>query len=199
MMDAPSMTASGNGVGPPIAPGRECGKCSMCCKLLHITELNKPANKWCGHCKPGYGGCSIYDTRPQICRSFACGWLMSETVGPEWYPLLSHMILSLAPFNNVMTVTCTVDPRYPWMWREEPYYSQLHQLAGRNLDVKKAEDILFVHVRCNGRIWLLTADEDIDVTRGSYIVKLVAGKGWGIELFETQEQAAKRVNELLNA
>jgi hypothetical protein len=184
--------------GVPVAPGRSCGKCSMCCKLLHINELNKPANKWCSHCKPGQG-CSIYETRPTICRTFGCGWLMSETVGPEWYPLQSHMILSIAPFNGVLTCTVTVDPRYPWVWQEQPYYAQLKQMARTGLRVKKADDILLVHVRCDGRVWLLTDDGDIDVTKGSYILKLVSDGRWGIELFATQEQAATRVNELLNA
>lgn len=195
MIDELNMTPS---PGPPVAPGRECGKCSMCCHLLHIIELNKPSNQWCEHCRPGKGGCSIYETRPNICRSFACGWLMSATVGPEWYPPLSHMILSLAPFNGVQTVTVTVDPRFPWIWKEQPYYSQLKQMAYRGLHVKSPDDILFVHVRCHGRVWLLVPNDDIEVTHGSYIVKLVADGEWGIEQFATQEQAAARVVELMN-
>ena len=193
------MAANAEREGPPIAPGRSCGKCSMCCKLLHIIELEKPANQWCKHCKPGYGGCSIYETRPSICRSFACGWLMSDKVGPEWYPMLSHMILSLAPFNGVQTVTCTVDPRYPWMWREQPYYAQLKQLAQQGLHVQSAEDILFVHVRCGHQVWLIVPNDDIEITNGSYIVKLVAKGEWGVEQFATQEQAAERVHELMNS
>jgi hypothetical protein len=195
MMDAPSMTANGN--GPPIAPGRSCGRCSLCCRLLHVIELNKPAGRWCEHCRPGKGGCSIYDTRPQICRTYACGWLMSATVSDEWYPLLSHMILSLAPFNGVNTMTVTVDPRYPWMWKEYPYYAQLKQMAERGLHVKSAEDILLVHVRVDSRVWLLVPNDDIEITHGSYIVKLVGAGEWGIEQFATSEQAAVRVAELI--
>jgi hypothetical protein len=47
--------------------GRECGDCSMCCKLLEIADADiaKPRNQWCKHCKPG-SGCTIYDTRPQL-------------------------------------------------------------------------------------------------------------------------------------
>lgn len=196
MMDAtPTMESVSS---PAVAPGRSCGKCSMCCKLLHIIELNKPSNKWCEHCRPGYGGCSIYETRPSICRSFLCGWMQSEQVGPEWYPLLSHMILSFAPFNGVMTLTCCVDPNHPNIWKEHPYYTQLKQFAYHGLHVKKADEIRFVHVRCNGRVWLLTDEEDIEVTHGSYIVKLEASGRYGIELFASQEQAAERVIALLN-
>jgi hypothetical protein len=28
---------------------RERGKCSMCCKLMEIKELEKPAGAWCSH------------------------------------------------------------------------------------------------------------------------------------------------------
>jgi hypothetical protein len=198
MMDAPSMTASSSGAGPPIAPGRSCSKCSLCCKLLHVIELEKPANQWCGHCRPGAGGCTIYETRPPICRSYACGWLMTENVGPEWFPLLSHMILSLAPFNGVNTVTVTVDPRYPWIWKEYPYYAQLKQMADRGLqNLKSAEDILLVHVRCDGRVWLIAPNEDIEITNGSYVIKAGADGHYAIEQFATSEQAAVRVAELI--
>ena len=53
---------------------RECGSCSMCCKLLDIDVLQKPKLTWCQHCKPG-NGCQAYETRPEICRDFKCAWL----------------------------------------------------------------------------------------------------------------------------
>src|SRR5262249_6364064 len=62
--------------------GRECGECSACCKVLDVLELDKPAHQWCKHCRPGRGGCLIYDRRPTICRVFACAWLIDENV-PE--------------------------------------------------------------------------------------------------------------------
>src|SRR5262245_12210699 len=54
--------------------GRACGQCSLCCKLLHVKELDKPANRWCQHCRPGKGGCSIWGATPEICKSYFCGW-----------------------------------------------------------------------------------------------------------------------------
>src|SRR5262245_34979797 len=66
--------------------GRQCGDCSLCCKLLNIDELNKPANTWCQHCRPGKGGCSIYADRPPDCRTFACGWLTHPEFGDIWKP-----------------------------------------------------------------------------------------------------------------
>jgi len=55
---------------------RSCGSCSLCCKLLSIEGVeDRPGWTWCKHCRPGKGGCSIYDDRPHACRSFVCGWL----------------------------------------------------------------------------------------------------------------------------
>ena len=53
---------------------RECGSCTLCCKLIGVEELKKPQNVWCRHCNIGQG-CKIYDTRPQGCRDFSCLWL----------------------------------------------------------------------------------------------------------------------------
>jgi hypothetical protein len=75
-------------MGEPVAivPGRACGSCSLCCKLLRIEELDKPAGVWCPHCQAGLGGCKIYGVRPGPCRSFHCAWLINPELGPEWRP-----------------------------------------------------------------------------------------------------------------
>lgn len=182
--------------GPPIAPGRSCGACSECCRLLHVIELAKPAGVWCPHCRPGAGGCSIYEMRPSICRSFACGWLMSSKVSDDWFPLDCHMVLSLAVFNGIQTVTVTVDPEFPDAWRKHPHFAQLKMMATRGLRVRVPEDILLVHVRVHDRVWLVLPDEDVEITRGSYIVKLVADGQWTVEQFVDPQQAAVRVEEL---
>ncbi len=48
---------------------RSCGACSMCCYVPPIDEpeIKKEANVWCRHCRPGHGGCSIYEQRPASC------------------------------------------------------------------------------------------------------------------------------------
>jgi hypothetical protein len=177
--------------------GRQCGKCSLCCKLLHVVELNKPANKWCEHCRPGYGGCTIHETRPDICRGYFCGWMLSKNVGEEWYPFRCHMILSLGKFNGIQCVTVTVDPNYPLQWKEPPYYAQLQQMARRGLQVKSPDDILLVHVRCRDQVWLITPNKDIEITHGSYIIRLIGAGQWGVEQFASQAEAEQRVAELI--
>jgi Fe-S-cluster containining protein len=63
------------------ATGRSCGECSLCCKLppIDTPELQKQANTWCPHCRPGKGGCSDYETRPTLCRNYRCLWLKDTT------------------------------------------------------------------------------------------------------------------------
>lgn len=184
----------------PVAPGRSCGECSMCCYLLQVSELNKPRDTWCQHCRPGDGGCTIYEVRPNICRTYACGWLMSGTVGEEWYPLKSHMVLSLAPFNGILTCSVTVDPHFPDAWREEPYYGQLKRMASAGLRVKNVKEIMLVEARCGGRVWLLLDNADIEITTLWYIVKVVGnGEPAKVELYHSEEEALARVNKLTPA
>jgi hypothetical protein len=59
-----------------LAPARECGPCSICCRLPDIPELNKPIDTMCGHADPSRkaGACTIYGKRPQVCREFECAW-----------------------------------------------------------------------------------------------------------------------------
>lgn len=53
-----------------------CDGCTLCCKVLGVTELDKPDGVWCVHAQKGRG-CAIYADRPQTCRNFACEWLTS--------------------------------------------------------------------------------------------------------------------------
>ena len=56
------------------APGRACGECSLCCTVLRVDELEKPAGRDCAHQRAG-GGCAIHAERPRICRAYHCLWL----------------------------------------------------------------------------------------------------------------------------
>ena len=75
------------------APGRSCADCTMCCKVLPIEALNKPANQWCQHCQVGQG-CKIYAERPDECRGFNCMWLVDAKIPVELAPRDSRMVLA---------------------------------------------------------------------------------------------------------
>jgi uncharacterized protein len=100
---------------------RSCGDCSACCSLLEITAArapevgDKPAGQICRHCAAP--GCSIYGSRPQLCADFKCVWLSDERLGPEWYPPVSGMILTVVD----STLFVVIDPDRPDAHRKQPY------------------------------------------------------------------------------
>ena len=62
----------------PMATNRNCGTCTLCCKVLEIAELNKPMGSWCAKCKPGVG-CTIHDHKPAECTTFNWAYLSSPS------------------------------------------------------------------------------------------------------------------------
>jgi hypothetical protein len=108
------------------APGRECGSCTLCCKVYEVPDLNKPAGRWCAHCAPGRG-CGIHATRPDNCRTFYCLYMTEGWLGPEWKPDRSHFSIAIDPISRFMNVQ--VDPGQPKSWRKEPYLGQFRRWA----------------------------------------------------------------------
>jgi hypothetical protein len=47
-----------------------CRRCATCCTAPDITTLSKPAGVPCPHLDRN-GCCSIYPTRPAVCRGYA--------------------------------------------------------------------------------------------------------------------------------
>lgn len=58
--------------------GRTCGDCALCCTVLRVDELKKPARVACTELRDDGPGCSIYPTRPRICRDYKCAWLLGS-------------------------------------------------------------------------------------------------------------------------
>lgn len=114
-----------------MSANRECGTCSLCCKLLGITELKKPAGKWCEHANVPGGGCKIYADRPHSCGVFACGWLVNPTFGDHWRPQRSKMVISINADGDVPVMQIYVDPSNREGWRKEPYYRDVMLLASQ--------------------------------------------------------------------
>jgi hypothetical protein len=141
------MDLTGEGQGLALVPGRECGSCSLCCILPDIAEFDKPANQPCRHCLPG-GGCDAYAARPATCRDFYCLWRIDPTLGPEWEPRVSRMML----YAQGAQLTVLVEPAAGAMWREAPYIDLLEERA-RTL---KAE----------GGYVVVYAGEDVAVLKG---------------------------------
>ncbi|MCK1304569.1 MULTISPECIES: YkgJ family cysteine cluster protein [unclassified Bradyrhizobium] len=100
-------------------PARQCGSCNACCDILEVAAVDKPVNQLCRHWKTGTG-CTIYERRPQMCRSFVCAWLQGH-LDDDWFPAKSGIIVHFSQD----AVNVTVDDHCPDRWREEPYFSKL--------------------------------------------------------------------------
>lgn len=103
-------------------PDPSCGDCTLCCKVMAVEEIEKPADQWCVHCLKGHAGCGIYETRPQPCRDFECFWLQSQhRTGPNgetfpggaMHPGLKPNKCKVVIDGNRHGLTFHVDPGYP--------------------------------------------------------------------------------------
>lgn len=137
---------------------RECGTCTLFCKVMGIYALEKPRNHWCDHAMPGRGGCAIYETRPQECRIFACSWLLDDGLGPEWKPEKCKLVL-VSEESRKRTMVY-VDASQPAAWKREPYLSRLTALMRAGLPQGR---LVFIDVA--GRVSMMLPDrmEDLGV------------------------------------
>lgn len=122
------------------ASGRECGSCTLCCKVYALPEFAKPPGAWCKHCAPGKG-CAIHDAAPDQCRRFFCLWMTDGTMPAEWKPDRARFVLSVYPTNGF--IYGQVDPGSPGAWRKAPYFDGLRAMAKTLLEERR-HVIMFV-------------------------------------------------------
>jgi hypothetical protein len=157
-----------------LVPGRSCGSCSLCCKVLPVRELDKPAGQWCVHCVPG-SGCAAYAARPPSCRRFFCAWRLDPNLGPEWKPEVCRFVLSADPAHRALMVR--VDPGMPLAWKREPYYAGLKQLS--EISFRQDKKVL---VELRGNITVILPDRDVPIgalVPGEEIVVWREGSAYG--------------------
>jgi hypothetical protein len=111
-----------------------CGTCSLCCKLLSVNEIEKPADRWCADCRPGRG-CAIYDTRPRECRDFECVWLAAaltdRPLPDELKPTACGAVMAVKRLQGTSThaLQVHVDPGRPLAHREGPLAKYLNNVS----------------------------------------------------------------------
>jgi len=110
-----------------VVEGRGCKGCTLCCKIVGISELGKPPGIWCPHCD-AKRGCKIYEARPGECRGFYCGYLTNPDLDERWNPAKCKIVLTYDEVHAAR-LTVHVDPSRANVWREEPYYSQIKRWA----------------------------------------------------------------------
>jgi hypothetical protein len=75
---------------------RKCGDCQLCCKLLPVSEIGKPAATRCEHQRHGKG-CAIYARRPRSCQLWSCQWLTHEDTRDLKRPDRAHYVIDPLP------------------------------------------------------------------------------------------------------
>jgi Fe-S-cluster containining protein len=132
-----------------VVPGRACGTCTLCCKVIAVTDFNKLPGVWCPHCIRGKG-CGIYETRPTDCRTFFCEWMLEKGLGPEWKPERAKFALVMGEGGHL---TAFVDPGFPAAWRNAPYIEAFRKLAAERA----------ITIRTGTKVIVVLPDREIDL------------------------------------
>jgi hypothetical protein len=121
--------------------GRSCGECTLCCRLLPVQSLAKPANKRCAHATRK--GCSIYPKRPWDCRTWSCRWLSDPLAKDLRRPDRTHYVIDVQ-YDDLVTrneetgatqklsmLQVWVDPNRPDAHRDPALRAYLEAMAKR--------------------------------------------------------------------
>jgi len=163
-----------------VVPGRACGSCTLCCKVIAVADFDKAPGVWCPHCVRGKG-CGIYETRPTNCRTFFCEWMHTPSLGPEWKPERAKFALVTGEGGHL---TAFVDPGSPGAWRKAPYFETFKRWS---LEAARAKPPRIVTIRVGARVTIVLPDREIDVGHvgPDESVRLVPGPN-GIEARKEQ-------------
>ncbi|CAN7528985.1 hypothetical protein LJR219_003732 [Phenylobacterium sp. LjRoot219] len=77
---------------------RRCNGCDLCCSIMGVRELQKPAFTPCAKLAGAGAGCSVWGEHPASCKSFACLWRGSDDLlPPELFPPDCGFLVELDP------------------------------------------------------------------------------------------------------
>jgi hypothetical protein len=104
---------------------RQCGGCTLCCKLVPVPSIDKGAGVRCRHQRSGKG-CAVY-ARPNMpldCQLWSCRWLTEDDTADLSRPDRAHYVIDIMPDFVTMTyegepprrvpvVQIWIDPKFP--------------------------------------------------------------------------------------
>jgi hypothetical protein len=78
-----------------MSSAKTCGSCSVCCQALtfYLGGALKPSGVCCTHARPP-SGCAVYQSRETVCRAYFCGWYHLPSLGGDWRPDRSGVLIS---------------------------------------------------------------------------------------------------------
>ena len=134
-------------------PDKTCGGCTLCCKLVSVEELQKPATRCCDHQIPGTG-CGIYGERPLSCQLYQCTWLKvpARWMGEALRPDRCHVVLE----ETQQGWMARCDPDYPDAWCKGAVASLL------SLHAKNGNP---VYVMCGKQMFVVGAEGAIAIPK----------------------------------
>jgi hypothetical protein len=121
---------------------RACGGCTLCCKLLPVRTLGKPANTRCQHQRNGKG-CAVYHKAafPAECAIWNCRWLgeADETAGLHRPDRTGYVIDNMPDLiklsdgeggeREIPAIQVWVDPARPEAWRDKALWAYAEKQA----------------------------------------------------------------------
>jgi len=93
-----------------IASTRQCGDCTLCCKMLYVSVYESPIGEYCKHCIPD-NSCSIHEERHTLCRTFDCLWIKQTQIPESYRPDRCHVLFELP--SHSLVYWAHVDDDYP--------------------------------------------------------------------------------------
>lgn len=109
----------------------------MCCIVLEIEELAKPAGPACPNCR-AEGGCRIYLSRPKVCRDYECEWLRERSLGPRLRPDLTGAILMEDADSEEYRAVCRPERPFDWLKNKHVYQHLVAMAKAGRVVVAKA-------------------------------------------------------------
>lgn len=123
----------------------DCGSCSLCCRLLAVPDIHKPAQVLCEWASI-HGGCARQgekgtDASLTACAQFECVWLKSQPDVGRWprhlRPDICHVIFGPSEtVGETRRLFVQVDPDHPTAWRAEAVREALNETLARGYEIE---------------------------------------------------------------
>ncbi len=109
-----------------------CGDCGVCCTVMAVPELGKPALLPCTRLRvgtPGQGACGRYKERPGTCAGFECLWRLGAVGGASARPDRLGVFFTVE--NTHASGVQLIVARETRLGALDDSMKLLHELAGR--------------------------------------------------------------------
>jgi hypothetical protein len=147
-----------------LVAGRSCDNCTMCCKLLAVDVIAKPRAAWCPHCDQKRG-CTIYETRPDSCRGFYCGYLRLPQLDERWKPAKAKFLVNYE--DGARRIVIHADPSRPDAWRVDPYIKTIRRWAST---AQREGGMVLVRAGSHATVVLPSRDVELGAVRDDQLI-----------------------------